>query len=145
MPLREYIQKNFWWKLASVACATLIWFTINSSIQGTIKSSEHRVITGSTLTFSLPITVMMTASDGRGFVVTPREVEVTVRGSAAVLDRLKKTDVQVFVSLVDVKDARGLRKKVLVHTPDAVALVKVVPEEVSVDKAAASPANQTRE
>jgi YbbR-like protein len=146
MPLREFIENNFWWKLASIMSAGLIWFTIYySSIQGKIIPSKNRAEENSALIFPLPIKVMTSAGEARGFVVTPAEVDVTVRGEPSVLDELKKTDVRVYIELDDVKETRATRKKVRVHTPENVILKKVVPEEVTVERAVARPVDQKQE
>jgi YbbR domain-containing protein len=143
MPLREFIEKNFWWKLASIMSAGLIWFTIYySSIEGKVIPSKNRAEENSALIFPLPIKVMSSAGEARGFVVTPPDADVTVRGEPAVLDELKKTDVRVYVELDDAKETRAVRKKVLVHTPENVTLKKVVPEEVTVERIASRPTDQ---
>lgn len=140
MRLREFISNNFWFKLVSVTLAMMIWVTIYTSIQGKVISRDSRVVTGMTVTFPLAITVVTAAADSRGFTVTPSEVEVTVRGEESVMERLKKTDVQAQVNLVDVKEARGLKKTIRVHTPTNVTLISVTPEEVTVERVPAGPA-----
>jgi len=135
MPLRDYIVNNFLWKMASVIVAILIWMTIHSNIEGSFSSFKlPETHVSSTLSRSLPVYVISTASDMRAFAITPGEVEVTVRGDDKVLNDLQLTDVQVFVNLLDVKDAKSFRKKVTVHTPPTVAVAKVVPEEVTVER-----------
>ena len=77
MPLREFIEKNFWWKLASIMSAGLIWFTIYySSIEGKVIPSKNRAEENSALIFPLPIKVMSSAGEARGFVVTPPDADV---------------------------------------------------------------------
>ena len=133
MSLREFILNNFTWKLASVAMAILIWITINSNTQDSFTWIE---IHGSNDAVSrrLPVTVITTASDMRGFVITPSHVEVTLRGKPAVLNNLNLSDVQVFVNLTDVKDLKSFRRKVIAHTPPNVLVVKLDPEEVAVER-----------
>ena len=83
---------------------------------------------------ALPVTVITTATDMRGFAITPKEVEVTVRGDSGVLNKLKLPDVQAFVNLTDVKDETNFQKRVIVHTPTNVIPIRVVPEEVTVQR-----------
>ncbi len=146
MALREHIPEHFGWKLTSVGVAVLIWLAINFNIQGSFRSSENRApATANTATNRLPVTVITTATDLRVFTITPSEVEVTVQGEERVLDSLKKTDVQAFVNLIDVKDTRSFTKKVIVHTPLNVTAVRVVPDEVTVDRVSpAEPSNNPR-
>ena len=139
---REHIPEHFVWKLISVVVALLIWSAINFNIQDSFRSSQNRAATAS-LTNWLPVTVITAAADLRVFTLSPKEVQVTVRGDADALGKLKKTDVQVFVDLMDVKDSRRFHKPVIVHTPPNVTAVRVVPDEVTVERVppAESPSN----
>jgi len=143
MSFRDLILNNFTWKLASVATAMLIWITINSNTQDSFTWIE---IHGSNdaIRRRLPVTVITTASDMRGFVITPSHVEVTLRGRPAVLNNLHVSDVQVFVNLTDVKDAKSFRQKVIAHTPPNVLVLKVDPEEVAVGRVSPPESPQSR-
>jgi len=81
--------------------------------------------------------------DVRGFVLTPAEAEVTIRAEERVLDNLKMSDVDVSVNLTDVTDAKSFRKKVIVRAPPNVAVTKVEPEEVAVERV--SPGESTND
>ena len=126
MPLRDYVLDKFGWKAASLVIAALIWLAVDSNNRGNLRPAKNRVL-------RLPIAVMMTAMDVRGFRVTPGTVDVTLGGEAARLERMNESDVNVFVNLKDVMEAKRLRKKVQVFTPDDVSLIKVEPEEVNVE------------
>ena len=134
MPWRDYILNNALWKVVSVISAVLIWFAIHSNIQDSFKSPENRILTTSTVSRTLPVTVITTATDMRGFTITPTNVTVTVRAEASVLNNLKVSDVTAFVNLTDVKDEKAFQKRVNVHTPTNVTVVSVVPEEVTVER-----------
>src|SRR5437016_13591025 len=82
MPLRDYILNNIGWKLLSVISAVLIWWAIHSNVDESFKSSENRNLTTRTASHTLEVTVMMKATDMRRFAITPKDVEVTVRGDA---------------------------------------------------------------
>ena len=133
MPLRDYLLNNAGWKVGSVLSAVLIWFAIHSNIQESFKSAESPILNTGTLSRTLPVTVIMSATDMRRFAITPKEVEVTVRGEAAVLNNLKLSEVLALVNLADVKDEKTFRKRVNVHVPTNVIPVRVVPEEVLVE------------
>ena len=134
MPLRDYLLNNAGWKVGSVLSAVLIWFAIHSNIQESFKSAESPILNTGTLSRTLPVTVIMSATDMRRFAITPKEVEVTVRGEAAVLNNLKLSEVLALVNLADVKDEKTFRKRVNVHVPTNVIPVRVVPEEVLVER-----------
>ena len=133
MSLRDFILNNFTWKLASVATAILIWITINSNTQDSFSWIEMHG-SNDAVVRRLPVTVITAASDMRGFVITPSHVELTLRSQPGVLHNLNLSDVQVFVNLTDVKDAKSFRKKVIAHTPPNVLVVKVDPQEVTVER-----------
>ena len=133
--LKGLVLNNFWWKLAAVVLAGLIWVTTKrvmppSSAPRTVAT----ILKERYVTRTLPIVLMSVANDTGGFVVTPSEVEVTVTGSEDALKELGPANIKVFVDLVDVKVAKGLLKKVQVSTPSGVTLVSVKPEEVNVER-----------
>ena len=136
--LRELILNNLSWKIASVVMAILIWLTIYSNQNGLklldlFKLRDLRA--SGTVSYRLPVTVITKATDMRRFTITPKEVEVTVRGDPAILGRLKMSDLAAFVNLSDVKDEMGLQKRVNVHTSMTnVVPIRVVPEDVTVER-----------
>ena len=134
MPLRDYILNHLGWKIGSVISAVLIWFAIYFPNKDSFQSSASRILFSSTMSRALPVTVITTATDMRGFAITPKEVEVTVRGDSGVLNKLKLPDVQAFVNLTDVKDETNFQKRVIVHTPTNLIPIRVVPEEVTVQR-----------
>ena len=133
MSVRDYIFNNFSWKVVSVLAATLIWLTIHSSIQGTIKTNVHPVGPGSSVTLNLPIIVATAAEDSHVFRISPHAVDVTLAGDAERIAQLKGGDVDAFVNLIDVAGARRLRKKVQVRVPHGVSIVRIEPGDVSVE------------
>ncbi|PYM17053.1 MAG: hypothetical protein DME18_00030 [Verrucomicrobia bacterium] len=139
MSLRDRILNHFGWKLASAVVATLIWITIDYNIQNSFKLPEMHA--SGSVTRRLSVLVIRPPSDMRGLLITPGEVDVTVRGESWVLNSLNVSDVQVFVNLTEVNDAKTFRKRVVVNTPPNVAVVKVEPEEVIVERV--SPAEST--
>src|SRR5437867_7115727 len=128
MPLRDYILNHVGWKIGSVISAVLIWFAIYFPNKDSFQSSESRILFSSTMSRALPVTVMTTATDLRAFTITPKEVEVTVRGDSGVLNKLKLSEMQAFVNLSDVKDETNFQKRVNVYAPTNVLSIRVVPE-----------------
>jgi YbbR domain-containing protein len=131
MRLRDYFPDKFGWKATSLVIAVLIWFAINSNNPDGLRPVKNLV--ENSLKLRLPIDVKRAATDVRGFRITPRMVEVTIGGEAAHLERITESDVEVFVNLRDVTEAKSLRKKVQVFTPGYVTLIKIEPEEVSIE------------
>jgi hypothetical protein len=138
MSLRDYIQNNYWWKLLSLLLATLTWFTISTGLQQT-KTMQQSSVSGIVRPFpSLPITIMTTASDTRGFKVIPDHVFVKVIGKEETLATLQPNEIVVFVDLTANQSANRLRKAVQVRVPDGMFVARVVPDKVDVEPIATS-------
>ncbi|MEW6304426.1 MAG: CdaR family protein [Verrucomicrobiota bacterium] len=131
MPLRESIAENFWVKLLSLCLAVLIYFIISHESGGTFFA-ETRAKTQLRDFSDLPITIMTTAEDGRGFNVSPNTVQVTVSGHPRDIAQLTPRDIKIFVDLTEVVEARGFHKRIQYSTPNGIAVEKVIPSEVSV-------------
>lgn len=131
--MRHYIVNNFGWKALSLLAATLIWLTIHSSIQGTIKSAASAGVPGSTVTLNLPIIVATAAVETHAFRISPRTVDVTLGGDPDLIAKLKASDVDAFVNLIDVVGARDLRKKVQVRAPQGINVSRIEPGDVTVE------------
>jgi len=138
MSPRELIVNNLSWKVVSVLAATLIWLTIHSSIQGTIRTPVHAISPEGTVTLNLPIVVATAAADPQMFRISPYTVDVTLGGDPDQLARIKASDLDAFVNLIDVIDSHHLRKKVQVRVPPGLNLIRVEPADVSVETVSAT-------
>ncbi len=85
--LRNLVFEDFWLKLFSLVLAVLIWLTVTFASQKE-GGTEDRVFS------NLPVTVLASAEDVRNFKVSPREVEVTVRGDPQTLQSLQSKDIR---------------------------------------------------
>jgi len=129
--LRNLFLKDFGLKLFSLVLAVLIWLTIYYARDLSPGASMPGVIERVTFT-DLPVMVMSSAGDARGFKVNPKEVEVTVQGEPRVLRNLTSNDIRVLIDLTGIEAAHDLRKRIEVKTPPGVNCVRIVPEEVQV-------------
>jgi len=140
MSVPHYILNNLGWKMMSLLAATLIWLTIHSSIQGNFKpaspASQDTIITNR---LTLPIIVATAAIESRAFRISPHSVDVALSGDTDVMARLKTTDVDAFVNLIDVVGAKQLRKKVQIRAPPGVNVVSVEPADVNVESLPVTP------
>lgn len=127
----KWFTHNLGWKLVSVALAGVVWVAANYVLEHGALGRES--IGASRITLNnLPITVMTGANEPRHFVVQPPKVRAALRGDRELLAALKPSDVSVFVNLTGITEAREFRKEIEVHTPPGVALLWVIPTEVSV-------------
>jgi len=123
--LRHLFLEDFLLKFFSLILAVVVWLIV------TFASQKEAAMTPSVFS-NLPIRIVSSSGDVRGFKVSPDEVAVTVRGSAETLQSLQSKDIQALVDLTGVTTARDLHKRVEVSVPAGVGLIRVVPDEVLV-------------
>ena len=107
---REAILHNFWLKLFSIVLATMIWFAIFGA-QNNLRPDRPLIGNVTREFHQVPITMMKSASDLRGFRVEPSVVDITVNGPLGKAQALTPRGLEVFIDLTDVRDTVGLTKK----------------------------------
>ena len=131
MPLRDWITKDFGWKLFSLFLALSIWLTVHKIYEEPRRFTG--IAAGSTVTFdNLPVLIVSAAADVHDFRVAPTTVKVTVSGSAEVMARLQANQVRPVVDLTGIESIRDVRRFVDVSAPPGVTLVSVDPPRVAV-------------
>ena len=131
MAMRDWVTKDFGWKLFSLFLAVAIWLTVHKIYEE--PGAASGLVSGNTVTFgNLPVLVVSAASDVRDFRVAPATVAVKVSGSPAVMADLQANQIHAVVDLTDVQSTRDLRRRVDVSTPPGVTLVSVDPSKVGV-------------
>jgi YbbR domain-containing protein len=131
MAMRDWVTKDFSWKLFSLFLALAIWLTVHKIYEEPKTASGLAV--GDTETFgTLPVLVVSTASDVRDFRVAPATVAVKVCGPPEIMANLQENQIHAVVDLTDIPSARDLRRRVDVSTPPGVTLVSVDPPKVGV-------------
>lgn len=129
--MRDWITKDFGWKLFSLFLAVAIWLTVHKIYEEPGVASG--LVIGNTVTFgNLPVLIVSTAKDVRDFRVAPLTVKVTVSGSAEDIAKLQANQVRATVDLTDIESAADLHRVVDVSTPPGVTLVNVDPPKVMV-------------
>jgi len=129
--MRDWITKDFGWKLFSLFLAVAIWLTVHKIYEEPGNASSPAV--ASTVTFdNLPVLIVSTAADVHNFRVAPTTVKATVKGSAEVMARLQANDLRATVDLTDIESARDLRRPVNVSAPPGVTLVNIDPLWVAI-------------
>jgi YbbR domain-containing protein len=132
--VRNLLLRDFWLKLFSLALAVLIWLTVSFAIRKEVSPATALASarTEERTYYNIPVKVMSTASDSRGFKVSPTEVQVSVRGESRLLEKLQGDDIRAIVDLTGIEAARALSKRVEVTTPAGISFLRVVPNEVDV-------------
>jgi hypothetical protein len=135
MAMRDWVTKDFGWKLASLIVAAVIWHIVPGIPEEPAAVSNSLDITGAT-TFSnfydLPVLVVSAAEDVRAFKVNPDTVTITVSGTKENLSKLKTADIHPVVNLTGIESAQSLDKRVDISMPPGITLVAVEPPEVNV-------------
>jgi YbbR domain-containing protein len=129
--MRDWVTKDFGWKLFSLFLAVAIWLTVHKIYEepGVVSGP----VVGNTVTFgNLPVLIVSTAKDVRDFRVAPLTVKVTVSGPAEDMARLQANQVRAVVDLTDIESAQDLHRMVDVSAPPGVTLVDVDPPKVMV-------------
>lgn len=137
-------REEFLLKIASFVLALTIWGAVRAQLGDTARTTEasQSKITappGTRAFDRVPITVLTDAADRRGFKVSPNAVNVVISGETEALQRLQADDIEAYVSLLDVVEARALRKNVRVRLPAGLKTEAVVPPDVVVDSAGLLP------
>jgi hypothetical protein len=132
--LRNLVFKDLALKLFSLALAILAYWTIDLvAIRHETPSSPVLAMgTGVRTLFNLPVLVLSSAADTRGFKVTPETVDVTVQGDSRILGQLESDDIRAEVDLTGVEAASNLSERIKVATPAGVTCISVVPGKARV-------------
>ena len=131
MTMRDWVTKDFGWKLFSLFLAVAIWLTVHKIYEEPKAASGSAG--GNTVTFgNLPVLVVSAASDVRDFRVAPGTVAVKVSGSAEVMAICRPTRFTRWWTSRTFESARDLRRRVDVSAPPGVTLVSVDPPKVGV-------------
>jgi YbbR domain-containing protein len=132
MAVREIVIKDFGWKLLSLALAVAIWMMIDPLTGSPAKPASPLPSMGMRTFTNLPILVVSGAADVREVRIDPDAVNVTVSGRPELLSAMTGQEMRVIVDLTGIEAARGLRKRVDVTMPPAVALISAEPPQVNV-------------
>jgi len=131
MANRDWIIKDFTWKLLSLILAVVLWFTIHD-----VRETPEAVVpfaTVNTLTFTnLPVFAVSSSADVHNAQIIPSVIAVKVSGPSDIMAGLQRSQVHAVVNLTGIDVARRLRRNVDVSLPPGVALGAVDPPEVSV-------------
>jgi len=131
MAMRDWVTKDFSWKLFSLFLALALWLTVHKIYEE--PGAASGLVVGNTVTFgNLPVLVVSAASDVRDFRAAPATVVVKVGGPPEVMADLQANQIHAMVDLTDVQSARDLRRRVDISTPPRVTLVSVDPPKVGV-------------
>ncbi|MGH7950523.1 MAG: hypothetical protein ACREFE_01180 [Limisphaerales bacterium] len=126
--MREWLTKDFFWKVVSVILAVVIWFTIHiyEEPETSTPAAANKVTYD-----TLPVTIVSTSADARNFRVAPATVAVTVEGPSEKMAVLQANQIRAEVDVTDVQTSDAQRR-VDISTPTGVTVVSIDPPKVAV-------------
>jgi YbbR domain-containing protein len=130
--MRDWLIKDFGWKLFSLLLAAFIWFTVHKIIE------EPKVAMASPSTSQMqyekiPVFIVAAAADRHLFQLNSNTVSVTVSGPPPAMEALMRNQIRATVDLSDFnKDTASTSRPVDVSVPWGVTVVNVVPAEVQI-------------
>lgn len=136
--MRDLFLNNIWLKLFSLVMATLIWLTVQATLDQETRAAYQTAEPaddweGLALTekwFSLPVAVEPKDSGKLGWIVTPAQVTVTIRGEKQKMRVLKAEDLRAFVDLSG-NPMTGVPQPVQVITPPSIHCIRIIPPLIS--------------
>jgi len=129
--LREWLVQDFGWKIFSLLLAAAIWLTIHRIIL--VDPNAVGTFHGTPITYdNLPVQMVSTRADVRGYHLLRPAVKVTVSGSPEVMTQLQASQIHATVDLTEIDTSRDLRCRVEIYAPPGVTLVSVDPKEIGV-------------
>jgi YbbR domain-containing protein len=130
--MRNFFTHNPWQKLFSLLLAVLIWFTVNAELsmgRGTFGAPNDAVYTIE----RVPVAILTPPGSAKKYKLAPSEVTVSLSGDLAVLRRLQKDKLEVYVNMMETELVNAFPRRVHVRTPASVR-VAVTPEDVRVER-----------
>ena len=132
MAKRDWITKDFGWKLFSLILAIAFWIAIRRNI-GETPGTVIPFTSMQTITFTnLPVSAVSASADVHNAQVIPNTVAATLRGPSEIMSVLEQSRVHATVNLTGIDVANGSRLPVDVSAPPGVAVDQITPPKISV-------------
>jgi len=127
--MRDWLTKDFGWKLFSVFLAVVIWLTVHKIRE----EPEASTASGVGITYGdLPVLVVSATADVHDVRVVPNKVDVKVSAPPDIIETLQANRIHVFVNLTGIDSAHDLQRAVEVSLPRGVTLISIDPPQLTV-------------
>jgi len=134
MRFRHLLLNNFGWKLLAFSLASMVWFSVRTSIHLAIQPSSPLISQSESRVYMrLPVAVLTSPGESREFKVEPAAVSVTITGPTEMLDTLRPFDLTPYVNLYEGREASGHRRRVHLTIPPGVSVNRITPADVMVE------------
>lgn len=132
MPTRDWITKDFGWKLFSLILAVAFWIAIRRNIGDTPATVIPFSSVQTVIITNLPVQVVSSSADVHYAQVVPHSVAVTLHGPSEIMSSLEKDRIHATANLTGIDLANDLRLPVNISVPLGVTIDKIDPPKVSV-------------
>jgi len=129
MAMRDWLIKDFGWKVFSLFLAVAVWLTVYKIREepGILAAPGIENTYG-----NLPVHLLSATADVRNYHIDPDTVVITVSGPPKTMAVLQANQIHAMVNLTNIESSHDLHLQVEVSTPAGVTLVSVDPAEVDV-------------
>lgn len=132
MAARDWITKDFGWKLFSLVIAVLFWIAIRRNIGETPSPVMPFSTVDTVVLTNLPVYALSGNADVRNAQLAPNVVTVQLSGPAEIMAMLEANKVHVVVNLTGIDAASGLPLPVDISAPLGVMVDRIDPPKISV-------------
>jgi YbbR domain-containing protein len=132
MVKRDWITKDFGWKLFSLILAVAFWIAIRHNVTETPTTVMPFASVDTVIFTNLPVYAVSASADVHNAQVAPGAVAVQLSGPSEIMAVLEENKVHAVVNLTGIDAARGSHLPVDVSAPPGVAVNKVDPPKVGV-------------
>ena len=143
--LRNLFVRDWPLKCFSLALAILAWLAISFSLREQVVSVPGATTLSARKYFDLPVTIVSSTGDTRDFKAIPSEVDVTVQGDEATLEKLAGKNIHVMVDVSGAVIRSAQEMPVEITTPPGVTHVRIEPSNLVsiIPPPPAQPKNET--
>jgi YbbR domain-containing protein len=129
--MRDWLTKDFSWKIFSVALAVIIWLTVHKIYEEPGASAGSGG--GDKVTYdNLPVLLVSATADVSNYRLVQPTVTVTISGSPDAIAVLQANQIRATVDLSGIQTNRDLKWRVDVSVPPRVTLVSVAPPKIGI-------------
>ncbi len=126
--MKDLILRDWLLKLFSLTLAILTWLAVSFSLRRSVVTVPGTANTSERTYYELPVTMLSHSGTIPEIEVSPKKLDVTVRGDEALLKSLSGKSIKLIVDLSEMASNKVQRLPVEVITPPGVAQVKIDPD-----------------
>ncbi len=127
--MRNWLTKDFGWKIFSVILAVLIWLTIRNA---GVESGAPGLLAVQNIFTNIPVSAVSSTADVRDVRIKTNVVTVTVSAAPDMMAALTSASFHAVVNLTGMDAAHDVSRHVEVSVPSRVMVLNVDPPDVTV-------------